>query len=144
MPNSVTQAGGSGTGELEGVRPPVQGPHSAARSIQLPACPPPHPGSARLPACPCQVLLFSTMTRALDVVEELLSWRGYGYIRMDGTTATADRGQMVADFNAPGEPDSCLHCVACKRTCLLQPASSPSQARPAAGRGRRAVALLPG
>ncbi len=34
-------------------------------------------------------MLFSTMTRMLDVVEELLDWRGYPFLRLDGGTAAA-------------------------------------------------------
>eukprot|EP00955_Chlamydomonas_euryale_P078339 363132-Chlamydomonas_euryale.AAC.19 len=48
-----------------------------------------------------KVLLFCTMTRMLDQVEELLDWRGYKHVRLDGNTATADRGKIVADFNTP-------------------------------------------
>ena len=50
----------------------------------------------------CQVLIFSTMTRALDIIEEYLDWGGLEYVRLDGSTASADRGSIVQDFNAPG------------------------------------------
>ena len=63
------------------------------------------PGSA----CACQsqhqsalqVLLFCTMTRALDVIEEYLEWRGWRFVRMDGSTPTEERGQLVGRFSAP-------------------------------------------
>ncbi len=55
-----------------------------------------------LAGCCRQVLLFCTMTRALDVIEEYLGWRGFEFARLDGSTAAAERGGMVADFNAPG------------------------------------------
>ena len=43
------------------------------------------------------------MTRMLDIMEELLEWRGYHYLRLDGSTAAADRGDLVQQFNDPGE-----------------------------------------
>eukprot|EP00884_Botryococcus_braunii_P002020 jgi/Botrbrau1/11819/Bobra.0224s0017.2 len=41
------------------------------------------------------------MTRALDVIEDYLGWRGMTYFRLDGDTPSADRGPMVAEFNNP-------------------------------------------
>lgn len=49
-----------------------------------------------------QVLLFSTMTRLLDVLEEYLSWKRYRYLRLDGHTSGNDRGALIDDFNRPG------------------------------------------
>ena len=49
-----------------------------------------------------KVLLFCTMTRVLDVMEEYLEWRGFEYCRLDGSTSAADRGELVRSFNAPG------------------------------------------
>ena len=45
------------------------------------------------------------MTRALDVIEEYLDWRGFEFARLDGGTAAAERGQLIADFNSPGGLD---------------------------------------
>lgn len=42
-----------------------------------------------------QVLVFSTMTRLLDIVEDHLDWRGIEYLRLDGGTASAHRGELV-------------------------------------------------
>jgi hypothetical protein len=42
------------------------------------------------------------MTRALDVVEDYLAWRAFPCLRMDGATAAAERGDLVARFNDPG------------------------------------------
>jgi hypothetical protein len=42
------------------------------------------------------------MTRALDVVEDYLAWRAFPCLRMDGGTAAAERGDLVARFNDPG------------------------------------------
>lgn len=55
-----------------------------------------------LPAALLQVLLFCTMTRALDVVEDYLSWRGFPALRLDGNTGAAERGELVRRFNDPG------------------------------------------
>eukprot|EP00887_Chlorella_sp_A99_P003101 scaffold9.g3101.t1 len=58
-----------------------------------------------------QVLLFSTMTRLLDLLEAYLRWRrlpdsmggGYlNYLRIDGSTALDDREAAIQRFNAPG------------------------------------------
>ncbi|KAL0021938.1 hypothetical protein WJX79_009166 [Trebouxia sp. C0005] len=49
-----------------------------------------------------KVLLFSTMTRVLDVLEDYLDWRGFEHLRLDGAVSSADRGDLVQRFNAPG------------------------------------------
>lgn len=48
-----------------------------------------------------QVLIFSTMTRALDILEGYLDWRGWQCARLDGATPTAERGSIIASFNDP-------------------------------------------
>ena len=48
------------------------------------------------------LLLFATMTRALDVVEDYLGWRGFPCLRLDGGTSAAERGALVERFNDPG------------------------------------------
>ena len=50
-----------------------------------------------------QVLLFSTMTRVLDVLEDYLDWRGFHHLRLDGNVSSADRGELVEKFNKPGD-----------------------------------------
>lgn len=52
---------------------------------------------------PSQVLLFSTMTAALDVVATFLSWRGFEHLQLDGRTRPADRGGIVHRFNTTGK-----------------------------------------
>jgi SNF2 family DNA or RNA helicase len=49
-----------------------------------------------------KVLLFSTMTSLLDLAETYLEWRGFSFLRLDGATPAAERGPLVAEFNAPG------------------------------------------
>ena len=45
-----------------------------------------------------RVLIYSQMTKMLDLLEEFLSFRRYGYIRLDGSSKIHDRRDMVADF----------------------------------------------
>ena len=48
-----------------------------------------------------QVLIFSTMTRLLDILEDHLAWRGTECVRLDGSTASSERGGLVSrDSNA--------------------------------------------
>lgn len=74
------------------------------------------------------MLLFATMTTALDLVEELLEWRGLtgcpggkggrGVLRLDGHTGAAERGELVSSFNAPGKAmptQACCVTVTCIR-----------------------------
>ncbi|KAF9615301.1 hypothetical protein IFM89_022717 [Coptis chinensis] len=49
-----------------------------------------------------RVLLFSTMTKLLDILEEYLQWRRLVYRRIDGTTSLEDRELAIVDFNSPG------------------------------------------
>ncbi|CAK7348865.1 unnamed protein product [Dovyalis caffra] len=49
-----------------------------------------------------RVLLFSTMTKLLDILEEYLQWRHLLYRRIDGTTSLEDRESAIVDFNSPG------------------------------------------
>ncbi len=48
------------------------------------------------------MLLFCTMTRVLDLLEEYLDWRGLEHLRMDGATGNEERGKLVERFNEPG------------------------------------------
>ena len=45
-----------------------------------------------------QVLIFSQMTRMLDILEDYLIWRGYSFRRLDGTVAAVDRMQAMKEF----------------------------------------------
>ncbi|KAJ7527479.1 hypothetical protein O6H91_16G056700 [Diphasiastrum complanatum] len=55
----------------------------------------------KLEASNHKVLLFSTMTRLLDVMEDYLAWKGYRYLRLDGHTSGSERGTLIEQFNAP-------------------------------------------
>eukprot|EP00300_Choanocystis_sp_HF-7_P018736 c20120_g1_i1.p1 GENE.c20120_g1_i1~~c20120_g1_i1.p1 ORF type:complete len:901 (-),score=240.37 c20120_g1_i1:314-2692(-) len=49
-----------------------------------------------------RVLLFSQMTRMLDILEDYVLWRGYKYCRLDGSTSGEERDAQMADFNREG------------------------------------------
>lgn len=48
-----------------------------------------------------RVLIFSQMSRILDILEDYCYFRGYKYCRIDGSTAHEDRIQSIDDYNAP-------------------------------------------
>ncbi|OWM74109.1 hypothetical protein CDL15_Pgr008420 [Punica granatum] len=49
-----------------------------------------------------RVLIFSQMTRLLDILEDYLMFRGYQYCRIDGNTGGEDRDASIEAFNQPG------------------------------------------
>ncbi|XP_058758565.1 ISWI chromatin-remodeling complex ATPase CHR11-like [Vicia villosa] len=49
-----------------------------------------------------RVLIFSQMTRLLDILEDYLMYRGYQYCRIDGNTGGDDRDASIEAFNKPG------------------------------------------
>ena len=49
-----------------------------------------------------RVLIFSQMTRMLDILEDYSLWRGYKYCRLDGQTSHEDRERAIEEFNKPG------------------------------------------
>ncbi|KAL2610518.1 hypothetical protein R1flu_029091 [Riccia fluitans] len=51
-----------------------------------------------------RVLLFSQMTKLMDILEDYLDSRGFKYLRLDGTTKTEERGTLLQKFNAPDSP----------------------------------------
>jgi len=48
-----------------------------------------------------RVLLFTQMTRVLDILEDYLVMRQYKYCRIDGNTSYDDREDYIDTFNAP-------------------------------------------
>ncbi|KAL7670714.1 hypothetical protein ACOME3_005641 [Neoechinorhynchus agilis] len=46
-----------------------------------------------------RVLIFSQMTRMLDIIAKFLSYHGYTYLRLDGTCDIERRQRMVETFN---------------------------------------------
>jgi len=47
-----------------------------------------------------KVLIFSQMTRMLDILEEYMAYRGHSYRRLDGSTAQIDRQASIESFTA--------------------------------------------
>lgn len=56
-----------------------------------------------------KVLLFSTMTMILDMIEDYLSLRDHRYVRLDGQTNIERRMQNISDFN--NDPDMFLFLI---------------------------------
>ncbi|XP_058763743.1 probable ATP-dependent DNA helicase CHR12 [Vicia villosa] len=51
-----------------------------------------------------RVLLFSQMTRLMDILEVYLQLHDYKFLRLDGSTKTEERGSLLKKFNAPDSP----------------------------------------
>ncbi|KAJ2719004.1 chromatin remodeling complex Adenosinetriphosphatase [Coemansia sp. Benny D115] len=48
-----------------------------------------------------RVLIFSQMSRVLDILEDYCQFRDYKYCRLDGSTDHEDRVESIADFSRP-------------------------------------------
>ncbi|RCI08142.1 hypothetical protein L249_6330 [Ophiocordyceps polyrhachis-furcata BCC 54312] len=57
---------------------------------------------ARLQAQGSRVLIFSQMSRLLDILEDYCVFRQYKYCRIDGGTAHEDRIAAIDEYNKPG------------------------------------------
>ncbi|KAL5118908.1 chromatin remodeling complex Adenosinetriphosphatase [Pleosporales sp. CAS-2024a] len=55
----------------------------------------------RMKAQGSRVLIFSQMSRVLDIMEDYSVMRGYQYCRIDGSTAHEDRIAAIDDYNKP-------------------------------------------
>lgn len=51
-----------------------------------------------------RVLMFFQMTAIMDIMEDFLRFRGIQYLRLDGTTKSDDRSDLLREFNAPDSP----------------------------------------
>lgn len=49
-----------------------------------------------------RVLIFSQMTKMLDILEDYLEGEGYKYERIDGSITGNQRQEAIDRFNAPG------------------------------------------
>lgn len=56
-----------------------------------------------------QVLLFSTFTSLLDLLEEYVQMRDYKYVRLDGSVKLEDRQERIKSFNT--DPDLFLFLI---------------------------------
>ncbi|KAI9007483.1 SNF2 family N-terminal domain-containing protein [Phycomyces nitens] len=51
-----------------------------------------------------RVLIFFQMTQIMSIMEDFLTYRGFSYLRLDGSTKADDRSELLRLFNAPGSP----------------------------------------
>jgi ATP-dependent helicase STH1/SNF2 len=51
-----------------------------------------------------RVLMFFQMTAIMDIMEDFLRLRGLTYMRLDGTTKSDERSDLLKAFNAPDSP----------------------------------------
>ena len=51
-----------------------------------------------------RVLIFSQMTRMLDILEDYCAYRSWSYCRIDGSTSGDSRDEQMVAFNAPDSP----------------------------------------
>ncbi|GAA6065282.1 chromodomain-helicase-DNA-binding protein 5 isoform X1, partial [Tachysurus ichikawai] len=55
-----------------------------------------------------RVLIFSQMTKMLDLLEDFLEFEGYKYERIDGGITGGLRQEAIDRFNAPGAQQFCF------------------------------------
>ena len=55
-----------------------------------------------------RVLIFTQMTRILDILEDFMVMRKYKYCRIDGNTDYETREKSIDNFNAPGSEIFCF------------------------------------
>jgi SWI/SNF-related matrix-associated actin-dependent regulator of chromatin subfamily A member 5 len=48
-----------------------------------------------------RVLIFTQMTKVLDILEDYCLWKGHNYCRLDGKTEHEDRQNSINEYNAP-------------------------------------------
>lgn len=58
----------------------------------------------KLQAQGSRVLIFSQMTRMLDILEDYCLWRNYQYCRLDGQTPHEDRNRQIQEYNMDNSP----------------------------------------
>ncbi|MBE3042582.1 DEAD/DEAH box helicase family protein [Candidatus Bathyarchaeota archaeon] len=51
-----------------------------------------------------RILMFFQMTAIMDIMEDYLRYRGTTYLRLDGTTKSEDRSELLRAFNEPNSP----------------------------------------
>ena len=55
-----------------------------------------------------RVLIFFQMTQIMNIMEDFLRFRGLQYLRLDGSTKSDDRSELLRLFNAPNSPYFCF------------------------------------
>ena len=51
-----------------------------------------------------RVLMFFQMTAIMDIMEDYLRYRNISFLRLDGTTKSDDRSDLLREFNSPDSP----------------------------------------
>ena len=51
-----------------------------------------------------RVLMFFQMTSVMTIMEDFCLYKGFKYLRLDGSTKAEDRGELLRLFNAPNSP----------------------------------------
>ncbi|CAO3621454.1 unnamed protein product [Mucor hiemalis] len=51
-----------------------------------------------------RVLIFFQMTQVMSIMEDFLNYKGFSYLRLDGSTKADDRSELLKLFNAPDSP----------------------------------------
>ena len=55
-----------------------------------------------------RILMFFQMTQIMNIMEDFLRLRGMEYLRLDGSTKSDDRSDLLAKFNDPNSPYFCF------------------------------------
>ena len=55
-----------------------------------------------------RVLMFFQMTQIMNIMEDFLRLRSWQYLRLDGSTKSDDRSELLGLFNAPNSPYFCF------------------------------------
>ncbi|KAI8883082.1 hypothetical protein K501DRAFT_250303 [Backusella circina FSU 941] len=51
-----------------------------------------------------RILIFFQMTQVMSIMEDFLNYKGFTYLRLDGSTKSEDRSESMRLFNAPDSP----------------------------------------
>jgi len=51
-----------------------------------------------------RMLIFCQMTTLMTIMEDYFNWRGYTYLRLDGSTKSDERAELLELFTAPDSP----------------------------------------
>jgi len=85
--------------------PYTDGPHLWENSGKLSLL---HKLLPKLKAKGSRVLIFTQMTRVLDILEDYMRLQQYQYCRIDGNTDGESRDDQMDEFNAEGSPKFCF------------------------------------
>lgn len=55
-----------------------------------------------------RVLMFFQMTQIMNIMEDFMRLRGHAYLRLDGSTKSEERSDLLAEFNEPGSQYFCF------------------------------------